>query len=329
MKLGIALNIAGDPEHSDVDVLTNHLHLGDLVEPLGFDSLFVFEHHFSDYILSPCPISLLSYFAGRTKRIMLGTSVIILPWHNPLLVAERMLLLDALSGQRTIYGFGTGRAPSEFAALSTSFEEALQRWHEGLEIVRQAMAGRSVKFCGQFYSVDDVEPRPRPASSRVAQFYSPASTSTSALRAAAAGLGMILSAELGSEQLMSLCALHQETARHSPLPAPILFAPIFIGDSDAEANAHAAEYRDADRSMAASHYFGGAVRPKHERSETTAPDHLVGAPSTCIAALRALQRATGCDHIVLEISFGAMPHELAEANLRRVAAEILPEVASW
>lgn len=327
MKLGIALNIAGDPGHADVDVLAKHIQLGDLVEPLGFDSLFVFEHHFSDYVLSPCPTSLLTYFAGRTKRIMLGTSVIILPWHHPLLVAERMLLLDALSGQRTIYGFGTGRAPREFAALSAAPEEALQRWHEALAIISQAMAGGPVQFCGQFYSIEDVEPRPRPAGSRMAQFFAPASTAASAQRAAAAGLGLILSAELGVEHLATLCALHEEAAGRLPLPAPILFAPIFIADSDAEALVDV--YRDVDRNMAARHYAGAAARQKLDRSEMMVPDHLVGTPSACLAALQTLQRATGCRHIVLEISFGAMPAELAEANLRRVAAEILPAIASW
>ena len=69
--------------------LQGHLELGDLAEPLGFDSIFALEHHFTGYSMSPAPMQLLSYFAGRTKRVTLGTAVIVLPWHDPIRVAER------------------------------------------------------------------------------------------------------------------------------------------------------------------------------------------------------------------------------------------------
>jgi len=73
---------------------------GDLAEPLGFDSLFALEHHFTGYAMSPAPLELLAYYAGRTKRIILGTAVIVLPWHDPIRVAEGIALLDILSGGR-------------------------------------------------------------------------------------------------------------------------------------------------------------------------------------------------------------------------------------
>ena len=76
MKVGTALNMLTKEGVSDANVLAEHLALGDLVEPLGFDSLFALEHHFTGYAMSPSPTQLLSYFAGRTKRITLGTAVI-------------------------------------------------------------------------------------------------------------------------------------------------------------------------------------------------------------------------------------------------------------
>ena len=79
MKVGVALNMLSQAGRSDVAVMTEHLALGDLVEPLGFNSLFALEHHFTGYAMSPAPTQLLSYYAGRTKRITLGTSVIVLP----------------------------------------------------------------------------------------------------------------------------------------------------------------------------------------------------------------------------------------------------------
>src|SRR5262249_18456066 len=79
MKVGTALNMLCQPGRSDASVVGEHLAMGDLAEPLGFDSLFALEHHFTGYAMSPAPAQLLSYYAGRTKRITLGTAVIVLP----------------------------------------------------------------------------------------------------------------------------------------------------------------------------------------------------------------------------------------------------------
>ncbi len=99
MKVGIALNMLSEPGRPDVAVVSDHLAMGDLAEPLGFNSLFALEHHFTGYAMSPAPLQLLAYFAGRTKRITFGTSVIVLPWHDPIRVAEEIALLDILCGR--------------------------------------------------------------------------------------------------------------------------------------------------------------------------------------------------------------------------------------
>src|SRR5579859_170276 len=114
MKVGIALNMLCQEGRSDASVVGEHLAMGDLAEPLGFDSLFALEHHFTGYSMSPAPLQLLSYYAGRTKRITLGTCVIVLPWHDPIRVAEQIALLDVISGGRTLMGFGRGAATIEY-----------------------------------------------------------------------------------------------------------------------------------------------------------------------------------------------------------------------
>ena len=81
------LSQAGRP---DTAVINEHLRLGDLAEPLGFDSLFALEHHSTGYAMSRSPLQLLSYYAGRTKRIHLGTAVIVIPWHDPIRIAEQI-----------------------------------------------------------------------------------------------------------------------------------------------------------------------------------------------------------------------------------------------
>src|SRR5690242_6140884 len=113
MKVGTAMNMLYELDRPDVAVVQEHFALGDLVETLGFDSLWALEHHFSGYAMSPEPTQLLAYFAGRTKRIQLGTAVIVLPWHDPVRVAEQIALLDIMCGGRCLFGFGRGAASTE------------------------------------------------------------------------------------------------------------------------------------------------------------------------------------------------------------------------
>src|SRR4026207_807535 len=110
MKVGIALNMLTQEGRPDAAVLADHLALGDLAEPLGFDSLFALEHHFTGYATPPPPAQPPTVSPGRTRRVILGTAVIVLPWHDPVRVAEEIALLDILSGGRVLLGFGRGAA---------------------------------------------------------------------------------------------------------------------------------------------------------------------------------------------------------------------------
>ena len=114
--------------------------MGDLAEPLGFDSLFALEHHFTGYAMSPAPTQLLAYYAGRTKRIQLGTAVIVLPWHDPVRVAEQIALLDIMCGGRCLFGFGRGAASVEYEGFRIPMGEARPRFVEAAQIVVKALA---------------------------------------------------------------------------------------------------------------------------------------------------------------------------------------------
>ncbi len=87
MKVGGAV-IFQNPHNvqSDYDVYKNDLRIGDLYEPLGFDSIWSVEHHFDDYTMCPDVLQFLTYYAGRTKNIQLGSMVVVLPWHDPIRV---------------------------------------------------------------------------------------------------------------------------------------------------------------------------------------------------------------------------------------------------
>ena len=99
-----------------------------MYEDLGFDMVWSVEHHFTDYELIPDPVQMLSYVCGRTKKIGLGTFVIVLPWHDPVRVAEQIAMLDNFArGRELLLGFGRGAAQVEYDGFRVSMSEARER----------------------------------------------------------------------------------------------------------------------------------------------------------------------------------------------------------
>lgn len=111
-------------------------------DALGFHSVFVVEHHFTGLNQISATIGLLSYLAARTERIRLGTGVTVLPWHNPVLLAEQIATLDILSGGRADIGVGKGYRPYEFKGFGISMEEAHERYEETLELMLKCWTSR-------------------------------------------------------------------------------------------------------------------------------------------------------------------------------------------
>src|SRR5215813_10030787 len=109
-------------------------------EELGYESLFVVEHHFTGNSQVSASLNLLSFIAGRTERMRLGTAVVVLPWHNPVLLAEQVATLDLLSNGRFDFGVGKGYRPAEFAGFCVPIEEAGERFDEALGFLRTAWA---------------------------------------------------------------------------------------------------------------------------------------------------------------------------------------------
>src|ERR1700740_39634 len=93
-----------DDPSEDHDVYDDEVRLADLAEPLGFESIWAVEHHFTPYAMCPDVVQFLTFMAGRTERVNLGTAVVVLPWHDPVRVAEQVTMLDLLSGGRAIFG---------------------------------------------------------------------------------------------------------------------------------------------------------------------------------------------------------------------------------
>ena len=183
MKTGyVPFLTAVDDSKSDLELYQEAMSLADLVEPLGFDSLWNLEHHFTGYAMTPSPIQFLSYYAASTRRIQLGTAVIVLPWNDSgAEIAEEIAMLDVMSGGRTVFGFGRGAGSVEYDGFRVAMGEARERFVEIAEIVRLGLSrprfsyltASSTRFRkprfgrGQFRIPRSAFTRPRSALSRL------------------------------------------------------------------------------------------------------------------------------------------------------------------
>ncbi len=351
MKVGIALNMLNQPGRSDASVVGEHLAMGDLAEPLGFDSLFALEHHFTGYAMSPAPTQLLSYFAGRTRRILLGTAVIVLPWHDPVRAAEEIALLDILCGGRCLFGFGRGAASVEYAGFRIPMDEARPRFVEAAQIIVEALSHDSFEHHGQFFDIPRTAVRPRPISHPERRFYASAVSPDSAEIMARLGFGLLMVMQnewpKASEDIARYRQIAAE-AGHRPRP-PIILTNVCCAEDRDEARQRAFRYLGAKWQSIDDHYhfsdghlatvkgyesYGKMARTyakinESEELRTKATDfyvsiQIVGTPDDCLQQIGELQRLTGLDHLVTEFSFGCLPHEEAECNMRLFAERCLP-----
>jgi alkanesulfonate monooxygenase SsuD/methylene tetrahydromethanopterin reductase-like flavin-dependent oxidoreductase (luciferase family) len=350
MRVGIALNMLTKEGRSDADVLGEHMALGDLAEPLGFDSLFALEHHFTGYAMSPSPVALLTYYAGRTKRITLGTAVIVLPWHDPVRVAEEIALLDVISGGRCLFGFGRGAASVEYAGFRIPMEEARPRFVEAAKIVVKALTNEVFDWDGEFFKIPKTSIRPRPISHPERRFYASSVSPESAEIMAKLGFGVLVVMQNEWPKAAQDIERYREIALsvgHTPRP-PIILTNISCAESREEAHERGTTYLARKWDSIDAHYhfsdghlasvkgyefYGGMAKTysklkdegfRKKATEFYVKIQIVGTPDDCLQQVAELQRVTGLDHLVTEFGFGGMPHEQAELNMRLFAERVMP-----
>src|SRR5215218_717243 len=141
MKFGLfgsAQAQRGGPDLDSGQGFKDYIEYNVEAEALGYNSTFVVEHHFTGFGQVSASLNLLTWVAARTTTLRLGTAVIVLPWHNPVLLAEQAATIDLLSGGRLDLGIGKGYRNNEFAGFAMPPEEAESRFEEGLAVIVKA-----------------------------------------------------------------------------------------------------------------------------------------------------------------------------------------------
>jgi alkanesulfonate monooxygenase SsuD/methylene tetrahydromethanopterin reductase-like flavin-dependent oxidoreductase (luciferase family) len=298
-------------------------------EALGFKSSFLVEHHFTGWNQVSSTLMLLMALAMRTKTLRLGSAVMVLPWHNPVLLAEQAATLDLISGGRFDFGIGKGYRHSEFNGFQIAPEEAEARFEEAVELITRAFTTRArFSHRGRFWHFEDIVVEPPPAQKPHPPFWVAAGSEPSIRRAAARGFNLILDQYASAATLDERIGIYKAERKRNGLkfdPAQVVVArQLYVAKDEADkqaALARQAAYtkRTVDVSRKPDGKGGSHVLAYADKAGGTEENALYGTPDEIAAMLEELQRA-GVKHVLLVVSGGV-------AQLRRFAREIMPAFA--
>jgi len=299
-------------------------------EALGFHSSFSVEHHFTGWNQVSATLMLLMALAMRTKTLRLGTAVMVLPWHNPVLLAEQAATLDLVSGGRFDFGIGKGYRHGEFKGFAIAPEEAEARFEEAIEIITRSWTTRTrFSHHGRFWNFDDIVVEPPPAQSPHPPFWVAAGNPHSIARAAERGFNLILDqyaspATLGERIAIFKAAREAKGLKFNPMQVTVA-RQLYVAKDQADKEAaliKQAEYtqRTINVARAPDAKTGSHVLAYADKKGATEENALFGTPDEIASMLEMVQKA-GVEYILLTISGG-------KDQLRRFAREIMPAFTS-
>ncbi|MGE0419090.1 MAG: LLM class flavin-dependent oxidoreductase [Acetobacteraceae bacterium] len=337
---------------SDKRVWDEEIRLARLAADSGFDCLWSAEHHFADYSFVPDNIQLMSYLTGVCPDIDVGTAAVILPWHDPLRVAEQASVLDYLSNGRFRFGMGRGLARREFAAFRLSMDESRGRFDEAAPMIIDALKTGFMEGDGQYYKQPRTEIRPRPQHCFDGRIYAVASSEDSVLSAAKLGAHMVMFADRPWEMRLPAIehgrALHRKFHGTKP-PAIMLTEFCICGEDLAQTEDEARRYQGKFVESNFYHYeFLGehfktvkgydSYQQKAEIARAAGIDGAVagfmkaaswGTPDKILRGLEERRNLIGDFELNVAFRFGGTPLEVSERGLKLFAKEVLPVLKSW
>src|SRR5205085_1929984 len=288
MKFGLYSSIANPPRGEHLDrCIDESIAEAQLAEASGFDSCFFGEHHQDKDGFLPSPLIVATAVAARTKALKVGTSVILLPLHHPVHLAEDVITLDLVSKGRVILGVGIGYQPSDFNAFAVPMEERLARFEESVEILKLCWAGEPFSFRGKHFVLDDIRITPRPYQKPGPPLWIGASVAAAARRAGRIADGFVGTPSTGLENATTLATIYKDAAREAGRPAQVVqMRDAWVAKNRAEADAVYGPHVIP----AYKYYFDNRLAEFRNLPPGTpftldalAPDRLIlGDPDTCV-----------------------------------------------
>ncbi|MEA2445427.1 MAG: hypothetical protein QOJ12_2719 [Thermoleophilales bacterium] len=296
-------------------------------EALGFESSFLVEHHFSGIGQVSASLDLLAWVAARTTTMRLGTAVIVLPWHDPVLLAERAATLDLMSRGRLEFGVGKGYRHSEFAGFCMPYQEAEERFEEALQVIIRAWTS-NVRFShsGRFWQYEDVIVEPPTWQQPHPPIWIAASKPDSIRSVAARGCKLLLdqfaSPETVGERLALFRAECEARGRTFDSMDVAVARNLYVARNAVDTQTALARLAQAHARMVALSQHPEGRNQSHITAYAGTPgateaSALYGTSDQIAAALEAL-RAAGVQHVLLH-GGGSTAQ-----SIRRFSAEVMP-----
>jgi alkanesulfonate monooxygenase SsuD/methylene tetrahydromethanopterin reductase-like flavin-dependent oxidoreductase (luciferase family) len=352
MHVGTALIFQGtDPGRSDREVYERELRLGILAEELGFESIWGVEHHFTDYTMCPDVLQYLSYFAGRTHTMQLGSMVVVLPWHDPIRVAEQVAMLDNMSDGRVVLGLGRGLGRVEFEGFGVDMNESREIFIESAQLLLSALETGVAEFDGKYVKQVRRTIRPRPFKSFRDRTYAAAVSPESVEIMARLGVGILIIPqkpwEVVAEELKSYRAVFRRLNGRDA-PAPIVGGWTFCDSDEGRAREMAIKWIGGYWRTVLDHYELRGEHLKHTKgyeaygrlqdivnsgeggadvaTQFFLDIQIWGTPEQCFERIMRIRGITGTDWYNGLFSYAGMPWDEAERNMRLFAREVMPQL---
>lgn len=299
-------------------------------ESLGYHSAFLVEHHFTGWTQVSATLNLLTWLAARTTSLRVGTAVMVLPWHNPVLLAEQAATLDLLSGGRLDLGIGKGYRHTEYQGFCVPPDEAEARFDEALEVLVQAWT-RTERFShhGRYWHFESIVVEPQSAQRPHPPLWMAAGSADAIRKVAARGCNLLLDQYALPEVIAQRIALYQsevESRGRRFDPMTVALARDVYVSSDAADKAAAIErnarqrQRIIDVARAPGQSGGSHVLAYAQSASGNEDAALYGSPDEIVRKLEALRDA-GVHYILASI--GGQSRD----SLKRFAREIAPACA--
>ena len=340
------------PTVPDSQNMDDTLYMGELVEPLGFDSIWATEHYGSAYSMQPNPLQYLAYWAGRTNRVDVGTAVIVAPWWNPVRLAHEISMLDILlKGRRLHLGIGRGISPHEYASLGYPMEEAHKYFYDVINAIRVADGAERFEFHGDVYNIPptSIRPQARHKGELTKDIKVAFSTESSAKLAAENGLGQMFVAGDDVNEMINKVQRFNKIRKDLGLPPdqPTTLLWMYCAETAEEAEEGWVYFQN--QGIAAQHHYfdwnnpgyegihgyeeyllrqNADVSPAEARLAARRATQPIGTPDAIIEKIKTMQQTISMEKVVIHMMYGGMPREKAEKSLRLFAEKVLPEVQS-
>ena len=347
MHVGLSVIFQGTSGRPDREVYEADLALAHLAEPLGFDSVWGVEHHFTEYTMCPDVLQFLSYMAGRTSRVQLGSMVVVLPWHDPIRVAEQVAMLDNLSGGRVILGLGRGLGRVEFDGFRVPMSESRERFVEAAQMILRGLEEGTVEHHGRYVDQPRRDLRPAPFASFRGRTYAAAVSPESSRIMAELGIGILVIPQKPWEDVLveldAYRTIHREV-NATEAPPPVGVAWVFCDPDPGRAGELGHRYIGGYYESVLRHYelaaghlsktggyeYYGRMSEKLQKHGTDVSSRfftdlqVYGTPAQCLDRIHDIRGLIGNDTFVAVCSYAGMPADECERYLRLFASEVMP-----